>query len=123
MTATTDKSVTPEYHGLTADEALLLLEGYSRYGLTAEGAAEILARTGPNLLPTAARTSLPTRILRQIHNPLIYVLLAAGAITAAEEGDFLSAEARHVPSADVGKAHLGGGDPRALRTEEISERT
>ncbi|MDA1362961.1 cation-transporting P-type ATPase [Glycomyces luteolus] len=82
MTAVIDTSAPPEYHRMTADEVLLLLGGDPRTGLSAEDANALLARTGPNSLPAAARTGLPVRLLRQVHNPLIYVLLAAGAITA-----------------------------------------
>ncbi|MFD0487466.1 HAD-IC family P-type ATPase [Saccharopolyspora spinosporotrichia] len=41
-----------------------------------------MARFGPNALPASPGTGLLTRVLRQLHHPLIYVLLAAGVITA-----------------------------------------
>lgn len=83
MTAAIETRVSAEYHGLAADAVLLLLETDPRHGLTDAEAAELLARVGPNSLPAAARTGLLARIARQVHNPLIYVLLAAGAITTA----------------------------------------
>jgi len=52
-------------------------------GLTGQEAIERLARFGPNTLTGTPGTGLLIRILRQFHHPLIYVLLAAGAITAA----------------------------------------
>ncbi|MEV3936781.1 cation-transporting P-type ATPase [Glycomyces sp. NPDC049804] len=82
MTTAIDMSAPPEYHRIAAAEVLLLLGSDPRTGLSTEDASALLARTGPNSLPAAVRTSLPVRILRQVHNPLIYVLLAAGAITA-----------------------------------------
>ncbi len=71
------------HHGLAAHEVVLLLESDPHRGLTGEEAADRLARFGPNSLPTAKGAGLLVRIVRQFHHPLIYVLLAAGAITAA----------------------------------------
>lgn len=51
-------------------------------GLSGQEATERLARFGPNTLPAATGAGLVVRILRQFHHPLVYVLLAAGAITA-----------------------------------------
>jgi cation-transporting ATPase F len=51
-------------------------------GLTSMEATDRLARFGPNTLPAHKGAGLLMRILRQFHHPLIYVLLAAGAITA-----------------------------------------
>lgn len=61
---------------------VLLLETDPHRGLSGGEAAERLERFGPNTLPVAARGGLLVRILRQFHHPLIYVLLAAGLITA-----------------------------------------
>ncbi|PRC52767.1 hypothetical protein C6A85_57235, partial [Mycobacterium sp. ITM-2017-0098] len=41
------------------------------------------AQFGPNTLPVPPGSCLLTRILRQFHNPPVYVLLVAGAVTAA----------------------------------------
>ncbi|VBA34839.1 putative cation-transporting ATPase F [Mycobacterium innocens] len=70
------------HHGLSAHEVVLLLETDPHRGLSGGEAAERLERFGPNTLPVAARGGLLVRILRQFHHPLIYVLLAAGLITA-----------------------------------------
>jgi cation-transporting ATPase F len=78
-------SVSPaaiSHHGLAAHEVVLLLETDPHRGLTSREAAERLARFGPNALPAAPGAGLLVRILRQFHHPLIYVLLAAGVITA-----------------------------------------
>jgi cation-transporting ATPase F len=61
---------------------VLLLETDLHGGLSGGEAAERLERFGSNTLPAAPGTGLLTRILRQFHHPLIYVLLVAGAITA-----------------------------------------
>ena len=75
---------TTAHHGLAAHEVvLLLLEADPHRGLSSEDATDRLARFGPNTLPAAKDAGLPMRILRQFHHPLIYVLLAAGVITAA----------------------------------------
>ncbi|MEV1053415.1 HAD-IC family P-type ATPase [Streptomyces sp. NPDC049887] len=66
-----------------AHEVVLLLETDVDRGLTPEEAARRLERLGPNLLPPAAGGGLLRRVVRQFHHPLIYVLLVAGAITAA----------------------------------------
>jgi cation-transporting ATPase F len=80
MTALMSPSATA--HGLAAHEVVLLLESDPHRGLTGHEAAERLGRIGPNALPAAKGAGLLRRILRQFHHPLIYVLLAAGAITA-----------------------------------------
>jgi cation-transporting P-type ATPase F len=73
---------TTAHHGLAAHEVVLLLETDPHRGLSSEDATDRLARFGPNTLPAAKGAGLPMRILRQFHHPLIYVLLAAGVITA-----------------------------------------
>ncbi|GAA3463473.1 cation-transporting P-type ATPase [Saccharothrix longispora] len=73
---------TTVHHGLAAHEVVLLLGSDPHRGLTDREVAERLTRFGPNTLPAPKGAGLLVRILRQFHNPLIYVLLAAGAITA-----------------------------------------
>lgn len=62
---------------------VLLLETDLHGGLSNVEASERLARFGPNTLPAVAGASLLMRIVRQVHHPLIYVLVVAGVITAA----------------------------------------
>ncbi|HZE14786.1 MAG TPA: cation-transporting P-type ATPase, partial [Mycobacterium sp.] len=69
-------------HGLPAHEVVLLLETDPHRGLSEVEAAERLERFGSNTLPVAAGVGVLVRMLRQFHHPLIYVLLAAGVITA-----------------------------------------
>ncbi|HSL08821.1 MAG TPA: HAD-IC family P-type ATPase [Pseudonocardiaceae bacterium] len=71
------------HHGLAAHEVVLLLETNPHRGLNGEEAERRLERFGPNTLPAAKGAGVLVRILRQFHHPLIYVLLAAAAITAA----------------------------------------
>ncbi|MBI1907128.1 MAG: HAD-IC family P-type ATPase [Rhodocyclales bacterium] len=52
-------------------------------GLSAWQAAQRLAQHGPNRLPAPPPRGAWRRLLPQFHNPLIYVLLAAAAMTVA----------------------------------------
>jgi cation-transporting ATPase F len=73
--------MTDAHHALVAHEVVLLLETDVERGLTNEEAADRLRRFGPNLLPETRRGGPFRRFARQLHNPLIYVLLAAAAVT------------------------------------------
>lgn len=73
--------VTEEHHALAAHEVLLLLEVNPTTGLSADEAQVRRRRFGVNSLPAAKSAGPMQRFLRQLHNPLVYVLLAAGAIT------------------------------------------
>ncbi len=67
---------------LTAEEALRRLDS-SIHGLGAAEAKRRLATHGPNLLPAPRPPGALLRFVRQFHNVLIYVLLAASAVTAS----------------------------------------
>ena len=71
----------PAWHARPLDEALEAL-ATKRTGLTEAEAAARLERHGANRLPEPARQGPLMRFLRQFHNLLIYVLLAAAAVTA-----------------------------------------
>jgi magnesium-transporting ATPase (P-type) len=71
-----------EWHHLSPREALSALSSREP-GLSENEAAQRLARYGPNVLPTPRRRGPVVRFLLQFHNMLIYVLLAAAAVTAA----------------------------------------
>lgn len=73
---------TRHHHHVPAHEVLVLLESDAEKGLTAETAEERLGRFGPNVLPKFRRRGPLIRFLIQFHHPLIYVLLAATAVTA-----------------------------------------
>ncbi|MEA3511014.1 MAG: cation-transporting P-type ATPase [Actinomycetota bacterium] len=51
-------------------------------GLTSAGAAALLTELGANVLPEARRTPWWERVFRQLHNPIIYILLFALAFDA-----------------------------------------
>ena len=71
-----------EWHAASADAVLESL-GTDREGLSGEAARERLEQYGPNRLPPPARRGALRRLLAQLHNVLIYVLLGAAALTAA----------------------------------------
>jgi magnesium-transporting ATPase (P-type) len=70
-----------DWHALSREEALSRLEATPR-GLSAQEAAKHLAGYGRNALPPPRKRGPLLRFLLQFHNVLIYVLLAAAAITA-----------------------------------------
>jgi cation-transporting P-type ATPase F len=70
-------------HHLPAHEVVLLLETDVAKGLTPNEAARRLDRFGPNVLPKFRRRGPLIRFLLQFHHPLIYVLMAATAVTAS----------------------------------------
>ena len=70
------------HHHLPAHEVVLLLETDLAKGLSSEEAARRLERFGPNVLPKFRRHGPLLRFILQFHHPLIYVLLAATAVTA-----------------------------------------
>ncbi len=82
MAATTPTTGTA-HHCLAGHEVVLLLETDQRQGLTATEAEDRLARFGPNTLPHLKTAGPLWRFLLQFHNPLVYILLAAGVTTLA----------------------------------------
>jgi magnesium-transporting ATPase (P-type) len=62
-------------------EVLDTLATSEQSGLSSHDAQERLERFGPNQLPSVPRRGPLRRLLLQFHNPLIYALLIAGAIT------------------------------------------
>ncbi len=71
------------HHGLAAHEVVLLLETDPHRGLAEAEARSRRERYGANALPQARRAGPLARVLHQVTDPLIYVLLAAGAVTVA----------------------------------------
>jgi cation-transporting ATPase F len=65
-----------------AEDVVRDLGGDASRGLTAAEAAARLEREGPNTLPAARGRGPLLRFLLQFNSPLIYVLLAAAAVTA-----------------------------------------
>lgn len=79
---TIDPATLSDPHSRTVEDCLATLETVPE-GLTASEAAQRLASFGPNRLPEAEGHGPLRRLLAQFHNVLIYVLLAAAAVTAA----------------------------------------
>src|SRR6056297_1218132 len=78
----TEEHLEHPFHALPADQAFSTLRA-SDQGLASDEAARRLQVHGPNRLPAAPRRSAARRFLAQFQNVLIYVLLAAAAVTAA----------------------------------------
>ena len=74
-------AASPAWHAQPAAQALHAQVVVASTGLGREEAHRRLAQYGPNSLPAAKRRPPWLRLALQFHNPLIYVLLAAGAIT------------------------------------------
>ncbi len=70
------------HHGLAGHEVVLLLGTDPEHGLSASEAADRLDRYGANVLPRTASAGPLRRLLRQLHHPLVYVLLVAGSVTS-----------------------------------------
>jgi len=66
-----------------AAEAVFDAQRVTRKGLSADEAARRLQEWGPNRLDLARRRGALRRLAQQFHNVLIYVLIAAGAVTVA----------------------------------------
>ncbi|MBE7502317.1 MAG: cation-transporting P-type ATPase [Verrucomicrobiales bacterium] len=71
----------PAWHLLRTEEAVQLLGVDRRTGLADEEVRRRQAQFGPNRLTAPRRQSELMRFLLQFHQPLLYLLLAAGAIT------------------------------------------
>jgi magnesium-transporting ATPase (P-type) len=72
----------PKAHALIADDVLNKLNGTPE-GLSADEAVRRLEAVGPNRLPAPPKEGLLKRFFKHFHDLLIYILIAAAAITAA----------------------------------------
>ncbi|MGM1065271.1 HAD-IC family P-type ATPase [Saccharothrix sp. Mg75] len=79
--ATAEREAAP--HGLPVHEVVLLAETDADTGLAGAVAERRFAALGPNTLPERRGPGWARRLLGQFHNPLIYVLLGAAALTFA----------------------------------------
>ncbi|MBN1171997.1 MAG: cation-transporting P-type ATPase [Micromonosporaceae bacterium] len=84
----TTKPQVGEYHTLASPEVTARLATDTDRGLSAAETTARLAEYGANALPAGGGRGVLLRILSQFHHPLIYILLAATAITAAL-GDYV----------------------------------
>lgn len=69
------------HHGLPLHEVVLLLETDHVHGLDSDEVARRQAQFGANVLPRSRSGGIARKLARQFHNPLVYVLLAAAAVT------------------------------------------
>ncbi|PXY22914.1 HAD-IC family P-type ATPase [Prauserella muralis] len=69
------------HHDLPVHEVVLLLETDPAAGLSEPQARDRRSRFGPNTLPQTRSAGPLLRLLRQLHHPLIYVLLVSGVVT------------------------------------------
>ncbi len=76
-----EKPETP-WHALSADEAVRLLQSDMQSGLNPEEVRKRQRQFGYNTLPQAKGKPSWQRFLLQFHQPLIYILIGAGIITA-----------------------------------------
>ena len=77
---TKNKAHKIEWYRLKSNEALSMLNS-SEIGLSNKEAEKRLKKFGRNTLPVKKPTSIPKIILEQILNPLIYILIAACAVS------------------------------------------
>ncbi|TNB72111.1 HAD-IC family P-type ATPase [Arthrobacter sp. BB-1] len=69
------------HHGLPLHEVVLLLETDHVQGLDSGEVARRQAQFGANVLPRSRSGGIARKLARQFNNPLVYVLLAAAAVT------------------------------------------
>jgi P-type Ca2+ transporter type 2C len=55
-------------------------------GLSAAEALDRLSRFGPNVVPVKARSRLPARVVNQLRDPLLIVLMIAATLTVVNSG-------------------------------------
>ena len=82
MAETDPAGPVPPWHALAPADALARLDSRES-GLTEDEARARLARFGPNALPAPRPPGVIAVFLRQFRSPLIYLLLAAAAISFA----------------------------------------
>ncbi|MCI5159945.1 MAG: cation-transporting P-type ATPase, partial [Candidatus Electrothrix sp. AUS1_2] len=71
-----------QWHHLSTERILALLRSNQEQGLEQQEAEQRLADFGPNVLTSKAGRSNLQRFLLQFHQPLIYILIVSGIITA-----------------------------------------
>jgi cation-transporting P-type ATPase F len=76
------KSTEQQWHHLSQEQVVHLLKTDSEQGLSFTEAAERHDRFGPNQLTAQKKQSAWLRFLQQFNQPLLYILLVAGLVTA-----------------------------------------
>jgi cation-transporting ATPase F len=87
MTQTTAQQ---DWHCLTTDDVVRLLHADEHDGLDLFDVKHRIEKVGPNVITPAKGTPAWLRFLKQFHQPLIYILIAAGVITVFL-GDYVDA--------------------------------
>jgi Ca2+-transporting ATPase len=77
-----DNPIVRHWHHLPGEEVVGLLEANPEKGLDLFEVEHRLAEFGPNTITTRKEKGPLLRFLLQFHQPLIYILIASGAITA-----------------------------------------
>ena len=77
---TKDVETTLAWHALPIEKVVSELGSDPTTGLTTEEAQALLTLHGPNVLDTGGGESSLRRLLRQFHDPLVWILIACGAI-------------------------------------------
>ncbi|MEQ9123489.1 MAG: cation-transporting P-type ATPase, partial [Alphaproteobacteria bacterium] len=124
------------FHALPAEAALARLDVDPAVGLSAATAAERLERYGPNRLGPPRTTSARAIFLRQLASPIVWLLLAAAAVSAGlsdwleaaaigvvlavNTGIGFATELRAVRSMEALRS-LGARTARLLRDGRVSE--
>ncbi|MBI5234913.1 MAG: cation-transporting P-type ATPase [Deltaproteobacteria bacterium] len=75
--------IAKHWHHLPTDEALDLLDSDKDKGLDVSEAERRRKQFGPNVITAKKGQSAIARLLLQFHQPLIYIMIAAGVITAS----------------------------------------
>jgi cation-transporting ATPase F len=74
------------WHHLPAEEVLDLLDSSQTHGLGQFEVQRRQAHFGPNVLSTKRARGPLVRLLLQFHQPLVYILIVSGLVTAALKG-------------------------------------
>ena len=82
MAVTRNSFETEAIHALPGHQVVALLASDRKLGLSDAEVAHRLARWGGNTIPSPPRRNALRRFAAQFHNVLIYLLLAAGTVTA-----------------------------------------
>ncbi|HRI11826.1 MAG TPA: HAD-IC family P-type ATPase [Verrucomicrobiota bacterium] len=81
---TTDASTPPSsrWHQLQAEEVVRLLDADLKTGLSSSEARRRLKKYGPNIVRPRPGAPSWVKLLQQFNQPLVYILLVAGGVTA-----------------------------------------
>jgi Ca2+-transporting ATPase len=82
MTTHAANDTSNRWHHLQAEEVVRLLDADLKRGLSEAEIKHRLEKFGPNVISPRRGTPAWIKFLQQFHQPLVYILLAAGAVTA-----------------------------------------